>query len=95
MSLCAICKKAVTRWRCNVCPEGVPICRSDACVRTHESACKPTPDPETTVGLLELAFRNEPFRICSARPRCPACEKHDAVRDKIEAALKAAREFKA
>jgi len=43
---------------------------------------------------VKLALRNEPFKSCSARPRCPTCEKHDVVRDKIEAALKAAREFK-
>ena len=94
MSLCAICKKSVARWTCDVCPERAAICRSSECVSTHEKACRPTPNPETTVGLLELALRNEPFKSCSARPRCPTCEKHDVVRDKIEAALKAAREFK-
>lgn len=92
MTLCAICKKTVARWTCEVCEE-TAVCRSSECIKTHDGACKPLLDPETTVGLLELALRKEPFKTCSCRPRCGACEKHDAVRDKIEAALKAAREY--
>jgi hypothetical protein len=87
---CGACKVALSRWVCELC--SMAVC--PACLGQHAIACRQKPDPTTTVGLLELALQREPWKTCScpsASDRCGACRRHDELREKIEAALKAAR----
>lgn len=90
--ICDVCKKSVARWQCMTCKkDSAAICPDARCVQAHESACTPEPDPRTTVGLLRLALTKEPYKDCTARPRCAPCRDHDGLRDAIARAIELAR----